>query len=51
MFIAIIGVLNVVNEGVINKFTKCLNQDMLAEWNELKLNAVPPIPNTQAGFN
>ena len=43
IFIAVIGVLNVSNGEIINEFTKCLNQDMLAEWNELKLNAVPPI--------
>ena len=51
MFIAIIDVLQVLNKKVINEFTKCLNQDMLAEWNENKSNAVPPIPETWAGFN
>ena len=51
MFIAVIDVLRVVNEEVINEFTKCLNQDMLAEWNKIKLNTAPPIPNTRAGFN
>ena len=51
MFIAVIGVLNVPNDEIINEFTKCLNQDMLAEWNEPKLNAVPPILASQAGFN
>ena len=51
MFIAIIDVLQVVNEDVINEFTKCLNQNMLAEWNEIKNDAAPPIPNTCIRFN
>ena len=43
MFIAVIGVLNVSNDEIINEFTKCLNQDMLVEWNKFKLNVVPAI--------
>ena len=51
MFIAVIDVLQVVNKEVIKEFTKCLNQDMLAEWTEIRNNAAPPIPDTCAGFN
>ena len=51
MFIAVIDVLQVVNKEVIKEFTKFLNQDMLVEWNEIKNNATPPIPDTHVGFN
>ena len=51
MFIAVIDVLQVVNKEVIREFTKCLNQDMLAEWTDIRNNAVPPIPDTRAGFD
>ena len=51
MFIAVINVLQVVNKEVIKEFTKCLNQDMLAEWTDIRNNAAPPIPDTRAGFD
>ena len=51
MFLAVIDVLQVDDGEVIKEFTKCLNQDMLAEWTDVRNSLVPAIPETRAGFD
>ena len=51
MFVAIVEVLQVIEAEIIKEFTKCLSQDMLTEWTNIRANMVPPILDDRDGFD